>query len=56
MSPVGLAIFFTFMTLAEGGNQKALKRKFAEVQKPQIPISSLDPRLKDASCLEIAPR
>jgi len=31
MSPIGLAIFFTFMTLAEGGGQKALKRKFMEV-------------------------
>jgi hypothetical protein len=31
MCPIGLAMFFTFMTFAEGGGQKALKRKFAEV-------------------------
>ena len=31
MSPVGLAIFFTYMTFTEGGGQKALKRKFMEV-------------------------
>jgi hypothetical protein len=31
MSPLGLALFFTFMTLAEGGGQRALKRKFVEV-------------------------
>ena len=31
MSPFGLALFFTFMTLAEGGGQRALKRKFFEV-------------------------
>lgn len=31
MCPVGLAIFFTFMALTEGGGQKALKRKFQEV-------------------------
>jgi len=31
MSPFGLAVFFTFMTLAEGGGRKALKHKFAEV-------------------------
>lgn len=33
MSPLGLALFFTFMTLAEGGGQRALKRKFVEVVK-----------------------
>jgi hypothetical protein len=31
MCPIGLAMFFTFMTIAEGGGQKALKRKFMEV-------------------------
>jgi hypothetical protein len=31
MAPIGLAIFFTFMTITEGGGQKALKRKFIEV-------------------------
>lgn len=31
MSPIGLATFFTFMTIAEGSGQKALKRKFMEV-------------------------
>ena len=31
MSPFGLALFFTFITLAEGGGQRALKRKFQEV-------------------------
>ena len=31
MSPIGLGTFFTFMTIAEGGGQKALKRKFTEV-------------------------
>jgi hypothetical protein len=34
MSPFGLAMFFTFMTIAEGGGQKALKRKFMEVTFP----------------------
>lgn len=31
MSPIGLAVFFTFMNITEGGDQKALKRKFMEV-------------------------
>jgi hypothetical protein len=31
MSPIGLAVFFTFMNITEGGHQKALKRKFMEV-------------------------
>jgi protein Mpv17 len=30
-SPVGLAVFFTYMTITEGGGQKALHRKFTEV-------------------------
>jgi hypothetical protein len=38
MSPLGLALFFTFMTLAEGGGQRALKRKFLEVAR----ISGVD--------------
>lgn len=34
MCPIGLAIFFTFMSIAEGGGKKALKRKFIEVLPP----------------------
>ena len=34
MSPFGLAVFFTFMTFAEGGGKKALKHKFVEVSSP----------------------
>jgi hypothetical protein len=40
MCPFGLALFFTFMTIAEGGGQKALKRKFSEVQ-PSPPFHIL---------------
>jgi len=36
MSPLGLAVFFTFMTLAEGGGQRALKRKFLEGYLPTL--------------------
>ena len=36
MCPIGLAVFFTFMTIAEGGGQKALKRKFMEAHKHPV--------------------
>jgi len=38
MCPAGLAVFFTFMTLAEGGGQKAIKRKFRDVRTPLPPL------------------
>lgn len=35
-APAGLAAFFTFMTVAEGGGQRALKRKFQDVYVPAL--------------------
>ncbi|GAB7350950.1 hypothetical protein MBLNU459_g1456t1 [Dothideomycetes sp. NU459] len=35
-SPVGLAIFFTYMTVAEGGGKRAVARKFQEVYIPAL--------------------
>ena len=35
-SPCGLAVFFTYMTLTEGGGQKALHRKFTEGYIPAL--------------------
>lgn len=33
---VGLACFFTFMTIAEGGGRKAVGRKFQDVYLPAL--------------------
>jgi protein Mpv17 len=35
-SPIGLALFFTFMTVTEGGGYKAVKRKFEGVFGPTL--------------------
>ncbi|PNS19772.1 Protein sym1 [Sphaceloma murrayae] len=35
-APVGLAAFFTFMTIAEGGTVRDVKRKFTEVYVPAL--------------------
>ncbi|MCJ1292198.1 hypothetical protein MMC34_003748 [Xylographa carneopallida] len=35
-SPVGLACFFTFMTVAEGGGRRAISRKFQDVYLPAL--------------------
>jgi hypothetical protein len=35
-APVGLACFFTFMTVAEGGGKKAVARKFQDVYVPAL--------------------
>lgn len=35
-APVGLACFFTFMTLAEGGGKRAVMRKFQDVYVPAL--------------------
>lgn len=35
-SPVGLACFFTFMTVAEGGGREAVGRKFRDVYVPAL--------------------
>lgn len=35
-SPIGLAIFFSYMTVAEGGGKKALQRKFSQVYVPSL--------------------
>ena len=35
-APVGLACFFTFMTVAEGGGRKQLGKKFADVYVPAL--------------------
>ncbi|MCJ1413327.1 hypothetical protein MMC19_007432 [Ptychographa xylographoides] len=35
-APVGLACFFTFMTLAEGGGRRAVTRKFQDVYLPAL--------------------
>lgn len=35
-SPIGLAIFFTFMTIAEGGGRRAIMKKFQEVYIPAL--------------------
>ncbi len=33
---IGLATFFTFMTVAEGGGRRALTRKFQDVYLPSL--------------------
>ncbi|KAL2055988.1 hypothetical protein ABVK25_003630 [Lepraria finkii] len=35
-APVGLALFFTFMTVTEGGGRRAVARKFQEVYLPAL--------------------
>jgi len=40
-APVGLAIFFTFMTIAEGGGRRAITRKFQEVYIPALKANYL---------------
>jgi hypothetical protein len=35
-APVGLACFFTFMTVAEGGGREKLRQKFADVYVPAL--------------------
>lgn len=35
-SPVGLALFFTYITVAEGGGRKAVQRKFSQVYVPAL--------------------
>jgi len=35
-SPVGLAAFFTYMTITEGGGRKALAKKFNQVYVPSL--------------------
>ncbi|MCJ1481056.1 hypothetical protein MMC06_001212 [Schaereria dolodes] len=35
-APIGLACFFTFMTVAEGGGRKAVARKFQDVYLPAL--------------------
>ncbi|KAF2657521.1 hypothetical protein K491DRAFT_323711 [Lophiostoma macrostomum CBS 122681] len=35
-APIGLGIFFTFMTVAEGGGKRAVTRKFQEVYVPAL--------------------
>jgi protein Mpv17 len=35
-APVGLAMFFTFMTVAEGGGKRAVMRKFKDVYVPAL--------------------
>lgn len=36
LMPVGLATFFTFMTVSEGGGRRALSRKFQDVYLPSL--------------------
>lgn len=38
---IGLAAFFTFMTVAEGGSQRAVIRKFQEVYIPTLKANYL---------------
>lgn len=40
-SPVGLAIFFTFMTVAEGGGRRAITRKFQDLYVPALKANYL---------------
>ena len=35
-APIGLALFFTFMTVTEGGGRRAVSRKFTEVYLPAL--------------------
>ena len=40
-SLVGLAAFFTFMTITEGGGRRAVSRKFQEVYLPSLKANFL---------------
>jgi len=40
-SPVGIACFFTFMTIAEGGGKRAVARKFQDVYVPTLKANYL---------------
>lgn len=40
-APVGLAVFFTYMTVAEGGGRRALKRKMADIYVPSLKANYL---------------
>ncbi|KAL5415325.1 hypothetical protein PMIN06_000359 [Paraphaeosphaeria minitans] len=40
-SPVGLACFFTFMTVAEGGGKRAVARKFQDIYIPALKANYL---------------
>ncbi|KAF2431101.1 hypothetical protein EJ08DRAFT_660254 [Tothia fuscella] len=40
-APVGLACFFTFMTVAEGGGKRAITRKFQDVYVPALKANYL---------------
>jgi hypothetical protein len=40
-APVGLGIFFTFMTVAEGGGKRAVQRKFQDVYVPSLKANYL---------------
>ncbi|TID21820.1 hypothetical protein E6O75_ATG05215 [Venturia nashicola] len=40
-SPVGLVIFFTFMTVAEGGGKRAIARKFQDLYVPALKANYL---------------
>jgi Mpv17 / PMP22 family len=35
-APIGLSIFFTFMTIAEGGGKRAIFKKFQDVYLPAL--------------------
>ena len=35
-APIGLSIFFTFMTVAEGGGRRAIIKKFQDVYVPAL--------------------
>ena len=41
-APAGLAAFFTFMTIAEGGGKRAVQRKFQDVMVPALKRMALD--------------
>jgi len=40
-APIGLGIFFTFMTIAEGGGKRAVMRKFQDVYVPALKANYL---------------
>jgi len=40
-APVGLAVFFTYMTIAEGGGRRALSRKMKDIYVPSLKANYL---------------
>jgi hypothetical protein len=40
-APVGLGVFFTYMTIAEGGGKRALKRKLSDIYVPSLKANYL---------------